>query len=548
MKRNKPRPVRTGPRENERAISRRDAIKGALGLGAMAALSSCAYIEKDSGSVTKKSVLGQADLIRRENERPGTRDWLLTNTRIDPTTNYRCPWIEGYCSRTSVRAGESIGIHVSTNPPSPFTLDIFRMGYYGGSGGRLMRSYEPFKGVTQPDPPIGEKRVRDCRWEPSLSIMIPRDWLSGVYLGKLTSLREGIQSYVIFIVRDDRPADFIFQCSDTTWQAYNRWPNQFALYDDGENQWYWGPNVQVSFNRPYGKYCQILDAPLSTGSGEWFLWEFPLACWLESQGYDVTYISNLDTHTDPKGLLRAKGFFSVGHDEYYSIEMFRHLKAAIDAGLNVAFLSGNAVCGRILLSPDSRSVPPRAFERVGVFGPPGGTRDFVAMNSLPHEHPYANELIGAHSTGPVTGGADWICAKPDHWLFEGTGMKHGDGIPGLVGWEWHGDPAAISGLEVVATGPTQDAPGKPNGGIYTATIYPGPKRNFVFNAATCRWADGISEPPGYVRPSVYTSPKGPDPLAQQITANVLDRMYRIKPDELPYGRRRGAYLGSSNIR
>ncbi len=526
MKRNKLRPVRTGPQENERAISRRDAIKGALGLGAMAALSSCAYVEKDSGGVTKKSILGQGDLIRRENAKSGTRDWLMSNTRIDPETKYRCPWIEGYCSRTSVRAGEAISIHVSTNPPSPFTLDIFRMGYYGGSGGRLMRSYEPFKGVTQPDPPIGEKRVRDCRWEPSLTLPIPKDWLSGVYLGKLTSSREGIQSYVIFIVRDDRPADFIFQCSDTTWQAYNRWPNQFALYDDGKDQWYWGPNVQVSFNRPYGKYCQIMDAPLSTGSGEWFLWEFPLAYWLESRGCDVSYVSNLDTHADPKGLLRAKGFLSVGHDEYYSIEMFRHLKQVIDGGLNIAFFSGNAVCGRILFSPDSRGALNRAFERVGVFGPPGGTRDFVAMKSLPHERPYANELIGAHSTGPVTGGADWICENPDHWLFEGTGMKKGDGIAGLVGWEWHGDPAPLPGLEVVATGPTQEAPGKPNGGIYTATMYPGPKGNFVFNAATCWWADGLLEPPGYVRPSAYTTPKGPDARAQRITANVLERMLK----------------------
>ena len=207
--------------------------------------------------------------------------------------------------------------------------------------------------------------------------------------------------------------------------------------------------------------------------------------------------------------------------------MFRNVKAAIDSGLNVAFLSGNAVCGRIRFSPDSGEMPNRAFERVGVFGPPGGTRDFVAMNSLAHERPYANELVGAHSTGPVTGGADWICATPDHWLFEGTGMKQGDGIPGLVGWEWHGDPAPIPGLEVVATGPTQDAPGKLNGGVFTATIYPGPKGNFVFNAATCWWADGLSEPPGYVRPSAYTTPKGPDHRAQQIMMNLLERVTKM---------------------
>jgi len=68
---------------------------------------------------------------------------------------------------------------------------------------------------------------------------------------------------VIFIVRDDRKADLIFQCSDTTWQAYNRWPSQYSLYDDGKSVWYWGPRVDVSFNRPYGKYCQILDAPFT---------------------------------------------------------------------------------------------------------------------------------------------------------------------------------------------------------------------------------------------------------------------------------------------
>ncbi|MCB1122574.1 MAG: hypothetical protein KJT03_13560, partial [Verrucomicrobiae bacterium] len=320
------------------------------------------------------------------------------------------------------------------------------------------------------------------------------------------------------------PADFIFQCSDNTWQAYNRWPSQYSLYDNGEHQWWWGGDVKVSYNRPYGKYCQILNAPLSTGSGEWFLWEFPFAYWMESQGFDVTYISNLDTHLDPGNLLRASGFLSVGHDEYWTLDMFRNVQSAIQAGVNVGFFSGNACCGRIRQSPDFQGRAGRVFERVGVFGPPGGTREFEAMSSLVHERPYANELIGAHSTGPVTGGADWICSLPDHWIFEGTGMKRGDGIPGLVGWEWHGDPADIPGLEIVATGPTQSAPGKLNGGVYTSTLYPGPKGNFVFNAATCWWADGLSEPPGYVRPSAYISPQGPDPRCQQITSNILKRM------------------------
>src|SRR5512133_1746456 len=80
------------------------------------------------------------EAVRLENERPGTRDWILQKTRVDPATKYRCPWIEGYCSRTSVQAGETIRFHVSTNPPSPFTIDLYRMGFYGGAGGRHVMS------------------------------------------------------------------------------------------------------------------------------------------------------------------------------------------------------------------------------------------------------------------------------------------------------------------------------------------------------------------------------------------------------------------------
>jgi len=319
----------------------------------------------------------------------------------------------------------------------------------------------------------------------------------------------------------------LFQCSDNTWQAYNRWPNQFALYDNGKEQWWCGPDVEVSFDRPYGKYCQILDAPLSTGSGEWFLWEFPMAYWLEQQGYDVSYISNQDTHADPHGLSRAKCFLSVGHDEYYTSEMYWNLRNAIAGGLNVGFLSGNTCCGRIEYGRSARGTLGRTFGRADYFGPrdEGMMKRFPSMAAFPHRSPAEGLLLGARSNvAPCTGGADWICSRPAHWIYEGTGMKEGERIPGLIGWEWHGDPPSIPGLEVVATGSTQDAPGKPNGGIYAATVYTGPKNNFVFNASTCWWADGLSTPPGYVRPSVYTSPQGPDERVQRITSNLLRRM------------------------
>jgi hypothetical protein len=109
-------------------------------------------------------------------------------------------------------------------------------------------------------------------------------------------------------------------------------------------------------------------------------------------------------------------------------------------------------------------------------------------------------------------------------------MRQGDSIPGLVGWEFHGNAAPIPGLEVIAEGAVRpaasaaSAASASSGATYTATVYPGPKGNFVFNAATCWWADGLSAPPGYQHPAFKGSrPRGPDPRVQRITANLIRR-------------------------
>jgi len=99
-------------------------------------------------------------------------------------------------------------------------------------------------------------------------------------LGKLTALDSNAQAYIVFIVRDDRKADLLFQCSDLTWQSYNRWPLWRSLYDFGKNRWHTDAGNDVSFDRPYAIYYNGLPADfvaLSNGSGEFLLWEFPLA-------------------------------------------------------------------------------------------------------------------------------------------------------------------------------------------------------------------------------------------------------------------------------
>jgi hypothetical protein len=469
--------------------------------------------------------------IQIENARQGSSDWQLTRVKLDKgMASFRTSLIEGYCSHQSVQAGDELKIMVSTAPATKFRIEIFRTGYYGGKGARLMATLGPLEGKTQPVPPVGERRLRECKWEPSATIKIPADWTSGVYLGRLTTLPEKDdqpywQSYVVFIVRDNRPADVLFQCSDNTWQAYNRWPDNYSVYTDPKgNQ---GPWSDVSFDRPYAKYAQIYDNPMSIGSGEWLCFEFPLAYWLEQHGYDVSYCSNSDMIDTSRERKRAehKAFLSVAHDEYWDRRAYDSVVKMRDAGVNLLFLSGNAVCWVTPQKPSTDGRPNRVMFRGG---PYGGKYKWAELREkdhgpFPERGPDEGYLMGARNVEPVNGGGDWICTNPDHWIFKGTGMKKGDRIPGLIGWEYHGDPPKdIAGLEVVGEGTAWVGGSRPQ--KWTATIYPGPKGNFVFNASTIFWSQGLSSPPGHMLPwSHWSRPHGPDERVQRITRNLLEK-------------------------
>lgn len=470
----------------------------------------------------------QLSPIVRENQQAGSRDWQLTRVRPD-AGGYRSPAIEGYCSRQSVAAGEVLDIMVSTDPPSRFDIEFFRMGYYSGRGARLVKTVENLAGLAQPIPEPGEKTLHECRWKPSLSLTIPEDWLSGVYLGRMTT-KPGSerlpywQSYVIFIVKDDRPAEILFQVSDNTWQAYNRWPNHYSVYT--HPQGVQGPWADVSFDRPYGKEAQftgVVSDPLTFGSGEFLPFEFPMAYWLEQHGYDVTYCSNSDMLNPARGL-KCKSFVSLGHDEYWDLRQFNSVTAMRDAGVSLLFLSGNSVCWVSPFRESSTGVPNRIFFRAG----PYGAQNKYALDRLrdhgpfPEHGPDEGLLMGVRNIEPVNGGGDWTITQPKHWIFDGTEVQQGESIPGLIGWEYHGQPADLPGLEVLATGTAFQ--GGTNPQQWAATIYPGPKGNFVFNASTIFWAQGLSSPPGHVLPwSHWSRPHGPDERVQRITHNLLRR-------------------------
>ena len=128
-----------------------------------------------------------------------------------------------------------------------------------------------------------------------------------------------------------------------------------------------GPWADVSFDRPYSKYAQIYENPQSLGSGEWLCFEFPMAYWLEQQGYDVSYCSNSDMLTPDRGL-KCKAFLSVGHDEYWDIRQYESVVKMRDAGVNLLFFSGNSVCWVTPYRDSSSGVANRIMFRGGPYG------------------------------------------------------------------------------------------------------------------------------------------------------------------------------------
>jgi hypothetical protein len=188
---------------------------------------------------------------------------------------------------------------------------------------------------------------------------------SGIYLARLKRIDTGGASHIVFIVRDDaRQADFVFQTSDTTWQAYNQYGGG-SLYCGGPHSnagtvySCTGRATKVSYNRPF-------DTRAHDATSFVFNAEYPMVRWLEANGYDVKYISGVDTDrraADLVGPKKPKVFLSVGHDEYWSAAQRASVEAARNAGVNLAFLSGNEIYWKTRWEPsvDGSNTPYRTL-------------------------------------------------------------------------------------------------------------------------------------------------------------------------------------------
>jgi hypothetical protein len=140
-------------------------------------------------------------------------------------------------------------------------------------------------------------------------------------------------SHIPFVVRDDAShSDIVFKTSDATWQAYNTYGGS-SFYWGGAN----GRAFKASYNRPFS------TRGLEAGRDYLFSNEYAMIRFLERNGYDVSYTTDVDSDRRGQLIKNHKLFLSVGHDEYWSGTQRAHVEAARDVGVNLAFFSGNEV-------------------------------------------------------------------------------------------------------------------------------------------------------------------------------------------------------------
>jgi hypothetical protein len=473
--------------------------------------------------------------ISRENRRSGSRDWQRPNPPKHASTGatategeaqgaavaglaaWEPPVISAYADRVSVTPGETLGLFVSTTASS-FDLTVSRMGWYGGEGGRLLHTAYGLPGVAQPlpgsDPATG---LIAANWRLSYSLPVGRDWPSGIYLVRLLANNPDLDvGYAVFVVRDDaQVADYVYKVAVNTYQAYNNWGGK-SLYPYNSVG---GPAVKVSFDRPYDQW---------DGAGAFFDWDFPMIRWLEREGYNVTYVTDVDAHADSRYLLGRRVLLSAGHDEYWSWEMRDSWEAARDGGYSLAFFSGNDVYWQVRYEPSTTGAANRVLvcykdaDRDPLRGV-DDSRVTVRWRSPPVNRP-ENALLGVMSEGVISWGNDYpyVVKDASHWTYEGTGAQPGQAWSRIIGYEYdrvYDNGATPANLAVLSDSPLVNVDGVTS--VSNAAYYR--QGGMVFAAGTVDWAWALDD---------VRVPDRVDPRIQRVTANVL-RAFRAGAPPAP---------------
>ena len=458
--------------------------------------------------------------------------------------------IQGFATEISVNRGDAVFFKIKSTAAN-YRLDIYRLGYYGGLGARKVATVTPSATLPQVQPNClvdSSTGLVDCgNWAVSASWVVPTNATSGIYIARLVRSDTSGASHIVFVVRDDAgSADVLFQTADTTWQAYNTY---------GGNSLYQGAPVgrayAVSYNRPFATRGDKADSWL-------FNAEYPMLRWLEANGYNVSYTTGVDTDRRGSLLGNHRVFMSNGHDEYWSAQQRSNVEAARDAGLHLAFFSGNEVFWKTRWqnSIDGSATPYRTLVCYKETHANAKVDPSPAWTGTWRDPRFSPPADGGRPENALTGtlymvndGGTASIVVPDadgrmrFWrntsvatLASGTSAT----LPfGTLGYEWNVEPdngfrpaglirlssTTVSGVPVLQDYGTSYASGTAS---HSLTLYKASSGALVFGAGTVQWAWGLD--------AVHDRGAGTpvDGRMRQATVNLLADM-GVQPAGLQAG-------------
>ena len=387
--------------------------------------------------------------------------------------------VTGYCWPQSIAPGAEVGLHVSSPGGRPVAVEVARVG--------AEREVVWAKTVEAGDHPTPrDASANGCGWPVATPIVAEAGWRSGYYEVALTVDLDGKvrRSHAFFVLRPapDSTNTILLQLATNTWHAYNDFGGH-NLYNGGTHSSLQRPMAPGYLYKPDGAGRRVTttnppDRDMNThvgylrlnhlsgwaGSAGWPDWEHPFLAWAERNSYGIDVVGNADLEEHPSILDGYELLLSVGHDEYWSGPMRDTVEGFIARGGNVAFFSGNTALWQVRLEePDAGS----ASVMVGYKGrfkddPVYGTDRIGELTSIWSDHLIGrpeNQMTGVsftrggyHRIGKrVTNGAGgYTIYRPDHWIFDGTGIDYGDVLGSdatTVGYECDGcDYTVVDGL------------------------------------------------------------------------------------------------------
>ena len=544
-----------------KAISRNRGAANPLAITSIAHMV-CEHLER--------RMLLASNPITIENQLPGTpqSQWDVAGAG-DPT-------IEGYATDISVNAGTTVSFKINDPQLAPYHLDIYRMGYYQGNGARLVTTVASpqTKDLAQPNPisdPV-TGLVDAGNWAVSATWAVPAAATSGIYFANIVREDTGGRNQIYFVVRNDAShSDVVFKTDDATWEAYNQWGGGNSFYTGTSTAAQGGtplnnsfPNraVEVSYNRPFTDRGQ----PFGVGFNDQpFYAEYPMIRWMESNGFDVSYISSVDCDRNGALLKNHKVFMDAGHDEYWSAAERNNVLAARNAGVSLAFFSGNEMYWktRYINSTSNTDGTPQ-LDRVLVSyketwaNAPLDTADPPTWTGTWRDPRFSPPADGGKPENALTGtmflvdqgatqyGSSLTVPASDatlrFWrnttvasLLTGQSATLGQLV---LGYEWDADVANASRpAGLIDMSSTTQSVGQmlidygnttvPGTATHNLTLYRASSGAMVFSAATVQWAWGLD---GAHDGPVTT----PDPAMQQATLNLLADM-GVQPGTIQTG-------------